>query len=452
MHKRKCKKKKMFQKHFHLKNENVNLSVSFLLSITMVKYKIFLIFIIEFFIKISTQQPDALLPYEQQLQKINDDSIKFELSLVKTLRNLNAYVRVSNLNLKASKIASSLCNVFDSTLITISRLMTIKNFEIFSTLSYYSTCDYINIRTGFLDLDMRKTHSIISEIESNLTMLNENINGITFNYGINLRDLLMNWTKERSVVNILKQLWVTLTGYRNYVGLLKNNLNYFGDLNTYLSEYPVNYSNISSNSTFQDVGNKIEEKLANCQEDLVNAQKLLDQKIEAALLTVSFGSIPILKAGTTPSNQKLVMQKMKNNVKKFSTAKDFKKSPQVAWPRIPDSGGASSGATSRMTLKVRAAQSKKRHYGRSYANHLKNQTCLRSDKNDLNSARQSGRRRKRATDPLIDEILNLTSIIEEKYSTCMQAINSSIEEVNNLLTDVVYPCGESFKKIYLLTF
>jgi hypothetical protein len=281
-----------------------------------------------------------------------------------------------------------------------------------------------------------------------LTILYENINGITFNYAVNLRDLAMNWTKERSVVNIFKQTLATLRQYQNYVGMLKINLNNYGGYNTYLSQIPLNCTNFTS--TFYDAGNKIEEKLLKCQEDLVNYENQVIQEIEALLLTVSASdpnlkssqaSAPILKSTSTPSNQNLALQKMKKNLKKFSTAKDFNKAPQVTWPRIPDTAGASGGAR----MKIRAAQNKKEHYKRTFDIYKKNQTQLTSDQNELNSNLQAGRR-KRAADPVIDGVLNATLAVGDQFSTCVQLITDSIAQVDQIIAsaiqDLSYPCGK----------
>jgi hypothetical protein len=342
-------------------------------------------------------------------------------------------VKASSLNLKAVKLTQNLSQALDATLTSIIQLNTVKNYRNFLPISNFSTCDSVNIRMSFIDLDMNKFRSVISDIETNFTKIYENFNLITFNYALNLRTLSMSWTRERSVFNTFKQFLMTIFEYFRYIGMLKNTLMNFGNLQTFMTEISSNCT--FSSSSFADRGNKIEDNLIKCEGDLINSESQAIQKIDAALMTVTKSSsnvkssAPILKATTTPSDKKLTLQKMKDNLKKSSTTKNYKK---VSWPRIPDTSGASG-----MKMKLRAAQEKKSSYSRVWKDHFKNRTSLEKDQNELSSTLQLGRR-KRSTDPAIDDVLNATFYVQSQFTTCMQLLNESMDNI----LDTVAPCGK----------
>lgn len=391
----------------------------------MRKFKNFLL-IFHFLIKFSIQQ-DLFLSCEESIQKSNEDLIKNELEIVKKLSNLNSYVRISNLNLKAVKIAQNLSSIFDTTLYTIGQLKSLKSYQTFISIENYSKCDFMDIRMSFLDLDRKKFYSVISEIEKNFTKIYENFSSITFNYAENLRILSMNWTRERSVVNTFKQFTITFDGYFKYIGKLRNNLINYGNYQSFLNEISSNCT--FTNSSFGNHGNKIEDNLIKCQNDLINVENQTIQKINAALMTVTTS----VRKVRSISSQKFSLQKMKNNLGKFSTANDFKK---VSWPHIPDTTGQASA----IPMKLRIVQEKKESYSKIWKNHFKNRTNLENDENDLNSNLQMGkRRRKRSINPVIDEVLTLTLNVQNQFTTCMQLLNDSMIEIDQMIVDILTP-------------
>lgn len=383
--------------------------------------KLLFIFI-GFFLKFSTQQVFPV--QEMSLNVSNKIMMDFELSLRLNLTKLNAFVKFSSSNLKAINITSNLSSILDQTFITIGQLSTIDNHRIFYNLTGSTVCDYVDIRKSFVDLEMRKFHSIIFDIQANFTKLYENFNLITFNYASNLRTLAMNWSRERNLVLTFKQTLLTFNEYFEYIGILKNDLENFGKFHKYLNQLKCTISN----STFANAGNKIEASLKQCEEQLKKKEEIAVEKINLALTTVSSSSAPVLKSEATPSNQKFYLNQMKFDLNNFLTVNDY---PALTWPHIPDYTGEFS-YKSKVTL--RSSQEKKDSYERIWDNHLQNRTKLEEDKNDLDLGVQSSRKT-RSLNPAIDDVSVAATDVVNQFSTCMVLLNKSIAQVDLMISD-----------------
>lgn len=123
---------------------------------------------------------------------------------------------------------------------------------------------------------------------------------------------------------------------------------------------------------------------------------------------------------------------MKNNLQKFSTADEYPNAT-LTWPKIPDATGMASSF-----IKVRAAKEKKENYENIWKNHFKNRTKLEEDEKNLSPTFNSGRR-KRSTNPAINDVLNATSGAKNQFTICMNLLNDSIAKVDLMIQNLLTP-------------
>lgn len=155
-------------------------------------------------------------------------------------------------------------------------------------------------------------------------------------------------------------------------------------------------------------------------------------KINEALKTVQSSS-PILRSTSSISREKFYLQNMKNNLVKFLTADEYPNAT-LTWPKIPDV----TGMATETFMKVRAAKEKKENYQNVWKNHLENRTTLENDEKNLNPIFNSGRR-KRSTNPAIDEVLNASNSVKNQFTTCMNLLNDSISKVDLMIQNLLEP-------------
>lgn len=131
-------------------------------STKMFRLKIFLFLI---FLNFSLSQIPQQAELDAKLSSANQDLINGELRIAKVLSDYHIIIFNSSASLSSTK---SLKTSLDNLANVVEQQMTINNFSPYVNIS---TCGDINYKITMLDFDQQKFHSILNEVNTNVTAI-----------------------------------------------------------------------------------------------------------------------------------------------------------------------------------------------------------------------------------------------------------------------------------------
>jgi hypothetical protein len=129
------------------------------------------------------------------------------------------------------------------------------------------------------------------------------------------------------VIKTCKQSLLVLNEFSDFNRIVNLTRNYFIDVKEYLNSQVSNCS--SSLSNFTDEGMKIDEKLRECQNQLLNLTAIALEKVNISLNTVS--SSKKVQAGLIDS--KSALRSLFKSLNEQKSCDDYD-TPKLTWPRI----------------------------------------------------------------------------------------------------------------------
>jgi hypothetical protein len=257
---------------------------------------------------------------ENDLQKTTNLTIAKQSKVTSTILSCKASASVASSNLKAVNFSKTLTDPLDLMSNLTLQLLTLKEFEGLTNCLNLTTCECLTFRVVLLDTQIKKINEVSESIKSNFTKFYGSFSSLTWVYTLNFRNIQSFWTREVSVIKTCNQSRLVLNQFSDFNRIVNLIKNYFIDVKGYLNSQLTNCS--SSLSNFTSEGMKIDDKLKECENRLLNLTVIALEKVNISLNTVS---------GLTVS--KSALRSLFNSLREQKSCDDYGNT-SLTWPRI----------------------------------------------------------------------------------------------------------------------
>lgn len=355
---------------------------------------------------------------ESEASKSLNLLIQQELKLATAALNCIMTARSASSNLKDSKLtkdfSTSVLNFINLT----NDVQFVKNFEKITFCSDSTVCQCISIRSFFAAFQIMKIERMIRKSTENSTIHYQSLMEIVKNFQKNFKPLQFAWTKEFLMLTLFNRSSAVLTEFWKYFGVLSTSRLFSVNLNNFLNlEKTLN--NCSSLSTsFASDGSKIDDNLKQEETKILNLTFIATEKIKNAL-----NSVVAKKVGSS-ADIKIALQKLFITFEKTDDANDY--SPDLKWPQIPDTDGAS-------YKKFKVYSSKKEQYSFSFEDSKKNKSEIEKNLNELiNSSLSVTSSKKVSASGVVGEAINATWNVINQFTVYSNALDAAINKVSQI--------------------
>lgn len=205
---------------------------------------------------------------EREVFKMTKFLIESEVKVAKSLQNCDSHLKFGVANLKASNLSENITKPLENMRIPIQEMSKLEIHENAENLTNWATCEYLTVRSSFIELEIRKQDGISKDLQRNMTKLLELRKKIVELYEKNVKVLRNVLSKEKFLTRIWGQFGATAKDLMNFWRFLRHNKKYLNNFLAFLGSLESNLTCTVVNSTFKVRGEQIEDKFKTYEDQL----------------------------------------------------------------------------------------------------------------------------------------------------------------------------------------